>query len=103
MPIRRRHSRLESRFPRPFRKTNEMSEPERRITREDRVYRLRAVETPSGDIRVNLLPGDGSMKVWGGVSSAAANGIRQRFGDPVEILLDMAEADLLSRWGQDKI
>ena len=79
-----------------------MSEYERHISREDRVYRLRAVQTPSGDIRVNILPGDGSVKVWGGVSSAAAAGIRQRFGDPVQILLDMAEADLLSRWGQER-
>ena len=40
------------------------------------------------------------MKVWGGISTAVAAGIRQRFGDPAQILLDMAEADLLSRWGQ---
>jgi hypothetical protein len=79
-----------------------MTERERRITREDRVYRLHAVETPSGDIRINILPGDGSVKVWGGVSSAAAAGIRRRFGDPVQILLEMAEADLLSRWGQGR-
>ena len=79
-----------------------MTERERKITREDRVYSLRAVETPSGEIRINILPGDGSMKVWGGVSGAVAAGIRQRFGDPVQVLLEMAEADLLSRWGQGK-
>ena len=77
-----------------------MADNERNISREDRVYRLRAVQEPGGDIRINILPGDGSVKVWGGVSSAVAAGIRQRFGDPVQILLDMAEADLLSRWGQ---
>jgi hypothetical protein len=78
----------------------DMSERERKIAREGRVYSLRAIETPGGDIRINIVPGDGSVKVWGGISTAVAAGIRQRFGDPAQILLDMAEADLLSRWGQ---